>query len=133
MAVSEEMAARALEELFGERFDNDFDDHFVGVESGDEYHVYDDDGRRQAVMDQMGETISYFRSDFLAHETGIDQTAFEKLVGENDVVMVIVRSTCGLDALVDDAVSEDGYGVFLSSYDGEEIELDGGLFAYRHN
>jgi hypothetical protein len=38
-----------------------------------------------------------------------------------------------IDKILDEAISLDGRGHFLSGYDGKEIELPHGLFAYRRN
>jgi len=38
-----------------------------------------------------------------------------------------------MDKILDEAISLDGRGHFLSGYDGKEIELPNGLFAYRRN
>jgi len=37
------------------------------------------------------------------------------------------------DAITDEAISWDGIAHFLARYDGEEIELEDGLYAYRQN
>ncbi len=50
----------------------------------------------------------------------------------NDAVLSLVERTCGLDDFVEDAVSADGRGHFLSHYDGEENE-QGEYFIYRLN
>lgn len=41
------------------------------------------------------------------------------------------RIDIDIDSLTEDIISWDGRGNNLSSYDGDEIELDGGYFAYR--
>ena len=38
-----------------------------------------------------------------------------------------------IDKIVDEAVRVDGIGHFLAYYDGEEVELPNGLYAYRQN
>lgn len=38
-----------------------------------------------------------------------------------------------IDKIVDEAVRVDGIGHFLAGYDGEEVELPNGLYAYRQN
>ena len=47
-----------------------------------------------------------------------------------------IESTCGLPAFIEEAVSADGYGHFLSRYDGEENEEEiNGItyYIYRNN
>lgn len=49
----------------------------------------------------------------------------------NEAVKCLVGDN--FDRLVKDAIGADGRGHFLSHYDGEEVELTGGLYAYRTN
>ena len=60
----------------------------------------------------------------------------EKCESGNTAILALVEKTCGLDALVDSAVKADGYGHFLSSYDGKEGRVSVGgenYFIYRIN
>ena len=38
-----------------------------------------------------------------------------------------------MEAIIDECISEDGIAHFLAKYDGEELELENGLYAYRTN
>jgi hypothetical protein len=44
----------------------------------------------------------------------------------------MVKGTCGLDSFVESAISADGRGRFLASYDGAESE-ENGYYIYRIN
>ena len=98
-----------------------------------EFLVLDENERMERLLDDIRETASYFNASFLAEMTGLPQIAFEKLVDENEAVVAIIEGTCGLERFAEAAVDADGFGHFISGYDGEEIELDGGYFAYRTN
>jgi hypothetical protein len=57
----------------------------------------------------------------------------KKCEGANDSILALIEKTDGgLDGFVEEAVSVDGRGHFLSGYDGEECEV-GEFFAYRIN
>lgn len=54
-----------------------------------------------------------------------DKKGFENFVKEQDAL--------DMDAIVSEAISQDGIAHFIASYDGNEIDLGNGLFAYRVN
>lgn len=53
----------------------------------------------------------------------------------NDTLLELISKHChgGVDGFAAAAIGADGRGHFLASYDGDEIELPGGAFAYRIN
>lgn len=58
----------------------------------------------------------------------------EDIYGKEDAVKQAIRiAGIDIDAAAEDAVDTDGAGHFLSSYDGETHETDGGLVYWRHN
>ena len=66
----------------------------------------------------------------------VDQDAYQWYVDNfgKEEVEKLVRTgdiTLDIDKVVEACIDEDGRGHFLSSYDGEEIELSNDLFAYR--
>jgi hypothetical protein len=89
--------------------------------------------------DYVIETVWAFNPSFLSGMTGIDDSAFEaiqandKCEDNNEAILSMIRGTCGIEKFVDAAISADGRGNFLSSYDGEEYELPGDLVAFRLN
>lgn len=56
-------------------------------------------------------------------------------LGDEDLTDLIRdnRIDLDIDAIVEECIAEDGRGHFLSTYDGEEIELNNGKYAYRIN
>ena len=55
----------------------------------------------------------------------------KKCEGANDAILALIKKTDGgLDGFVEDAISADGRGHFLSSYDGDENE-ENGFYIYR--
>jgi hypothetical protein len=113
------------------------DDQNEDVE-GYEWKIYDDEEADEAVKEYIEESVWAFNSDFLAGETGIDADAFssiqDKCESANPAIRSMIEGTCGMNRFVEDAVSADGRGHFLSSYDGEEFAFQSGgkwYFAYR--
>ena len=105
---------------------------------GAEYLVLTDDEADEHATEYIKDSLWAFNPSFLAGETGIDQDVYDALVkndkceSNNDAVYSLVKATCGLDTLVESAISADGRGHFMSSYDGEENE-EGQFFIYRTN
>lgn len=90
--------------------------------------VYDEDSRDDEAGEQIRNSLWKFRPGFLANETGMAVEMFnvlqERAEDANDWIEDILDATCGLDDFIDSAIQADGYGPFLSSYDGEEIEIE---------
>lgn len=105
----------------------------------DDYLILTDEEADERVAEYVQDSLWAFKPSFLASVTGIDESVFEaiqannKCEDNNDAIRSIVDATCGLDELVVEAVKWDGRGHFLSSYDGDENELPGGLYIYRIN
>jgi hypothetical protein len=103
---------------------------------GCEYRVLSDDEADAACKEYVEESLWAFNPGFLSEETGIDDSVFMALAnrceGANDAIRSIVDGSCGIDSLVDSAVSADGRGHFLSGYDGKEQEHDD-YYLYRVN
>jgi hypothetical protein len=105
---------------------------------GAEYLVLTDSEADERVAEYIKDLLWAFNPSFLAGETDIDEDVYtaiannNKCESNNDAIMALVKSTCGIDSLVESAVSADGRGHFMSSYDGEENE-QGEFFIYRTN
>jgi hypothetical protein len=57
----------------------------------------------------------------------------KKCEGANDAILALIEKTDGgLDGFVEEAISADGRGHFLSSYDGNENH-ESGFYIYRTN
>lgn len=97
-----------------------------------------DEEADEAVKDYISVSLWAFNECFMSDMTGIDLKVFVAFSqsnlceSANDAILSLVEKTCGLDKLVEAAIEADGRGHFLSGYDGEEIELECGAFAYRN-
>ena len=102
---------------------------------GAEYLVLTDDEADQRAADYIRDTVWSFNASFLlSHMPN----------GMNEESIKIIQEQCesgneplknmivDLDHFIDDAISCDGRGHFMSSYDGEENE-EGEYFIYRTN
>ena len=111
----------------------DFDGYHWTID-GDDYQIYTDSEADEALTDYIGGSVWAFNSDFLSEQTGIDSEVFTLLQGKcedsNLAILKLIEGSCGLSDFIENAVSTDGRGSFLSSYDGEEIEFNGWFF-YR--
>lgn len=99
-----------------------------------EYLVLTDDEADERVKEYIEESIWAFSPWFLASHTGLDEEIIkhlqDKCEGANDALLNAIKD---INDFVSDAISCDGRGHFISSYDGHEYELDNNLFLYRTN
>jgi hypothetical protein len=107
------------------------------VVSMDDYLVYTDDEADEAVYNYIDESVCFFRSDFIAAHTDVDKEVITKLQelheDSNQAIKSLIKD---FDHFVSDAVLCDGRAHFLSSYDGEEneINVNGNIYyVYRTN
>lgn len=102
----------------------------------EEYRVLTDSEADEAARDYIADSLWAFNASFLAYETDLDECIFtalqSKCEGANDAFRKLVDATCGLDSLVDAAISADGRGNFLAGYDSDE-NASGNFFIYRTN
>lgn len=97
---------------------------------GIDYYVLDDDEVNEKMNDYIKETASYFRPEFLANITELDEEVFKALVDKNEAVYNLIEKTCGMDNFIQECLIADGVGHFLNGYDGtsDEVEIDGILY-----
>ena len=94
------------------------------------------EGEAQArAQEYITETLWAFRPGFLArfipmHPESIDRMQKALNDDANPAFLAMVKD---LNRLCFEAIQEDGRGHYLASYDGDEIKLPGGFFAYRIN
>lgn len=107
---------------------------------GNEYNVFTEEEREEEVTEYIKESVWAFNANFLASETELPGEVFtalsEKCESGNEAILKLIEKTCGLESFVDSATSADGYGHFLSPYDGEENEEkidDTWFYIYRMN
>jgi hypothetical protein len=104
---------------------------------GGEYAVLTDDEADQRAADYIRDSVWAFNADFIASQSSIEYQAAitmvkavqEQCEGANDVITALIDD---MDEFIEDAISADGRGHFMSSYDGEENE-QGEYFIYRLN
>ena len=106
-----------------------------------EYAVGTDTEADEACKEYIKDSAWAFRSSFICDYCNLPQELAEaleamqskKCEGANDSILALIDKTDGgLDGFVEEAVSADGRGHFLSSYDGNENE-ESGFFIYRMN
>lgn len=116
-----------------------YSNNMLKIGENKEYLVVNEKERANEVKEYIENSLWAFTPSFLAQET--DQSllavyeAFMKaqlFENANEAILCLVEKFNGLDSFVESAVSADGYGQFLSPYDGTEIEK-GDFFIYRHN
>lgn len=105
-----------------------------------EYLVVNEEERKKEVTDYIKETLWAFNPSFLAVETDLPEEVFsalsEKYESGNEAILKLIEKTCGLTSFIKSAVQTDGYGHFLSGYDGteNEEEINGTIYyIYRTN
>jgi len=103
----------------------------------EEYMILTDDEADEKVAEYIKETVWAFNPSFLSCHSGIDEDVFkllqEKCESSNEAILKLIKD---FDHFVEDAVSSDGRGHFLSSYDGEENEQEHNnetYYIYRTN
>lgn len=137
--TEEEAKVKALAQFLG----HDAEEAKKMIEDGD-YLVLTDAEAEEKAKEYIKDSLWAFNASFILEECGLDFSGEESLrhmqekscEGANDFILSLVEKTCGLEQFVEDAISADGRGHFMSSYDGEEneVEADGQTFyIYRTN
>jgi len=103
---------------------------------GETWLVLTDEEADEHASNEIRESLWAFNPSFLlAHiNAHLDQKHLSKIQSDmcenaNEVIAALVGEN--IESLIDDAISSDGREHFLSRYDGIEVELAEGLFAYR--
>lgn len=144
MSVSE-LSMIALAEWLGVELDELTEARFdcygltVFEVGNDSYAVGDDSQAYWACKEYIKDTLWAFKGTFISEACGLPVELGEVLSGyaqkecegANDALIALVNRTCGFDCFASKAIGADGRGHFLASYDGDEIDLGNGLFAYR--
>ncbi len=130
-----------LSGVTGEPIDADTinDDSGVFTHGGEEYLVYTDKEADDQAEIQISECVWAFRPEFLASHSDCEESIFKilqdsgKCESLNEPIKSLIRDW---DHFVKDAISADGRGHFLASYDSDEFEVKIGkttYFIYRTN
>ena len=103
----------------------------------EEYLVCTDEEADEEAKDYIRQSVWAFNSGFLQCHTDIDSEILEavqdKCEGANEMIYNSIKD---FDHFVSDAISSDGRGHFMSSYDGyehEETINDTTYYIYRTN
>lgn len=94
----------------------------------DDYLVLTDEEADEKAKEYITESLWAFTPSFLASMTDFDEEIFQaiadngKCESNNDTIYNTIQKTCGIDDFVEAAISADGRGHFMSSYDGCENE-----------
>ena len=134
----------ALAEEFG------CDESEIRIQSWDHYglSVYRVNGKDVAIgadaecdkacQDYIEQTAWAFKPKFILSACGLPIELSEAIGAycqaecdsANDAMVALIKKTCGMDEFASQAISADGRGHFLSGWDGNEVELSNGMFAY---
>lgn len=138
--IIESYSKEEIDNLIAASEDNHYGLPEVAVKDAEGYEqtyaiARTDEERQNASLQSYEEMLWAFNAEFMEEATGLPAEVFKKLAelseNANEAVRAIVDSTCGFEKLVQDAVDADGYGNNLAFYDGEEVELECGYYAYR--
>jgi len=129
-----EAAKESIESIYDDiglqSFSADFQDYILrNCIDADAIDIFiDDEIDYYANQEQDEDTVNYLNNldtyeaiDYIKDLLGEDE--FAKWAKENGAI--------DIDAVVDECISEDGIAHFIAGYDGEEIDLGNGLYAYR--
>ena len=98
-------------------------------ESGNiEYMVLTDEEADEKATDYIKDSLWAFNPSFLSNYCDLPETIFTALQPQcesaNEAILALVdRDEYGIESFVEDAISCDGRGRFMSSYDGNEEEV----------
>ena len=123
---------------------NDEETNEITLENGESFHYGDqeylvltDEEADEKTEEYIKESVWAFNSSFLSSHSDIDKEVFnllsEKCEDSNDAILSMIKD---FDHFVNDAISSDGRGHFLSSYDHSESdqEINGTTYyIYRTN
>lgn len=110
----------------------------------EDYICLTDSEANEKAAEYIKDSLWAFNASFILSECGLDGSGEESLrsmqekacESANNFILSLVEKTCGIESFIEAAISADGRGHFMSSYDGEEheIESDGETFyVYRLN
>lgn len=101
-----------------------------------DYLVLTDEEAELRAVDSIRDSLWAFNADFLSGYTGLPACVFESMQnqceGANDAFIALIESTSDLESFAAEAISADGRGHFIASYDSDENE-SGDYFIYRTN
>ena len=130
------------DEICGDDLDFGYVEHLCTTDHGEFMVLTEeeaDDAAHNSICDSVWAFVSWFLADHMPDgltSEDVDRLRGDSCEGINDAFLALIKAGSGVVEFVEDAVALDGRGHFLSSYDGEEheVEVDGELFMiYRIN
>ena len=123
---------------------NDEETNQITLEDGESFHYGDkeyliltDEEADEKAEEYIKTSVWAFNSSFLSSHSNIDESVFkllsEKCEDSNDAILSMIKD---FDHFVSDAISSDGRGHFMSTYDGYENEEEinkNTYYIYRTN
>lgn len=105
----------------------------------DSYAIGTDEEADAACENHIRDNAWAFNAEFICGCCGLPMELADALrawqgkacEGANEGILALIERCDVWDRFVGRAISLDGRGHFLASYDGDEIDLGNGLFAYR--
>jgi hypothetical protein len=127
-----EFAAEEAAHFCDDESDEDLIDQYGDRGDYDEAEEREDDEAMASMIDDARDSCYSSRTDSIVEE-GVE-SYFTGVFGRDEGVREAIR-ILGIDvhAAAEDAVNQDGIAHFLAHYDGDEIELPGGAYAYRRD
>jgi hypothetical protein len=107
-----------------------------------DFLVLTDEEADEKAKEYIKETLWAFNASFIANEIDLDEEVIQaihdngKCEGNNDTIYNLIQKLGDFDNFVEEAISTDGRGHFMSSYDGNENEEtvnDETFYIYRIN
>jgi hypothetical protein len=104
--------------------------------------VLTDEEADEKATEYIKETLWAFNASFIASQIDLDEEVIQaihdngKCEDNNDTIYNLINKLGNFETFVEDAVSSDGRGHFISSYDGNENEEnvnDTTYYIYRQN
>lgn len=107
------------------------------VVAGDEYAVADGEEKANAAAGEaIKDTLWAFKPCFLAAQTNLPEEMFAALANadydNNETYLNIINATGSIDDFIEEAISADGAGHFLSMYDLRCLTI-GNYYLYRQS
>ncbi len=111
-----------------------WDDNVFSMEGeADEYMILTDDEADQIAREYILDSVWAFNPSFLASHSSVDEEIFEMLRDKYELANDVIKNSIDdIDYFVEDAISTDGRGHFINTYDFSEEELNN-FFIYRVN
>ena len=117
--------------------DNDIEEWVNNISDEDVAFEWDEEKPKRKVNESKDEYLDRLREELIEkkqEEASDGYQYFEDMLGRSEMGKFLEETgVIDTDKMAELAVSEDGVGHFISYYDGDTIDLDGDLQAFRTN